>query len=225
MSGIGPGAIAPDGSPVDFYRRLTADDEPRVIGSVVPRGGSLLELGCGTGRVTRALLEMGHPVVAVDESADMLAAVPSPAEPVRARIQDLDLGGRRFDGVLLCSFLLNTPDDDLRHAFLGACARHVAPGGSVIVQWQPAAAIDAWRVGPVRTTPAGVAISMTRVERPAPDLAAATMRYETPEHTWEQSFVSRRLTDADLAAELAAAGLALDRFLTGDRLWFRAVPR
>ena len=46
-----------------FYARLAAD-----VGSPV------LELGAGTGRVTEALARAGHEVVAIDSSADMLAA-------------------------------------------------------------------------------------------------------------------------------------------------------
>jgi hypothetical protein len=33
-----------------------------------------------------------------------------------------------------------------------------------------------------------------------------------------------RLDEAELAAALGAAGLRLDRYLTEDRSWFRAVP-
>jgi hypothetical protein len=33
-----------------------------------------------------------------------------------------------------------------------------------------------------------------------------------------------RLDEAELAAALAAAGLRLDRYLTEDHSWFRAVP-
>ena len=48
--------------------------------------------------MTHPLVALGHPVVAVDESPEMLARVRG-AETVRARIQDLDLG-RTFDAVL-----------------------------------------------------------------------------------------------------------------------------
>jgi hypothetical protein len=38
------------------------------------------------------------------------------------------------------------------------------------------------------------------------------------------TFTARRLEDAELATALHAAGLRLDRYLTEDRSWFRAVP-
>jgi SAM-dependent methyltransferase len=37
------------------------------------RGGLVLELGCGSGALTRHLLAAGHRVIAADASADMLA--------------------------------------------------------------------------------------------------------------------------------------------------------
>jgi len=63
-------------------------------------------VGCGTGRITHPLVALGHPVVAVDESPEMLAHVRD-AEKVCARIEHLALG-RRFDVVLLASHLINT---------------------------------------------------------------------------------------------------------------------
>ena len=116
--GSGPGAITPDGCAVDLYALLPPMGEPELVHAAIPAGASILELGAGAGRMTARLVELGHPVVAVDESAEMLAHVRG-AETVRARIQDLELG-RRFDAVLLASFLVNTPDRALRGAFLRA---------------------------------------------------------------------------------------------------------
>ena len=93
--------ITPDGCAVDFYARMTAMGEPAIVHDAIGPGASILELGCGTGRITHPLTGLGHPVVAVDESPEMLAHVRG-AETVCARIEDLDLG-RRFDAVLLAS--------------------------------------------------------------------------------------------------------------------------
>jgi hypothetical protein len=41
---------------------------------------------------------------------------------------------------------------------------------------------------------------------------------------WTHTFTARRLDDADLTAALAESGLRLDRYLTEDRDWLRAVP-
>lgn len=215
-------AVAPDGSPVDFYLLLSAEDEPEIVRAAMGDSGSVLELGCGAGRVTHAMVARGYEVVAVDESAEMLAHVRG-AQRVKADIQNLRLE-RRFDCVMLTSYLVNTPDDMLRHAFLDVCRRHVRDDGCVLIQWQPAEAHDGWEIGRGRTRD-GVTITMVALERPAPSLARATMQYEAAGKTWTQSFTSRRLTDEDLDAKLLRAGLRLDRFLTEDRTWLRAVPR
>jgi len=132
MRATGPGPITKDGSPVEMYLLLPPGDEPDIIDSAVRLGGSILELGCGVGRVTRVLVERGRPVVAVDESADMLSHVRR-AETVLSDIESLDLG-RTFDGVVLASHLVNTGDSGQRSAFLHTCRRHVASDGSVIIQ-------------------------------------------------------------------------------------------
>jgi hypothetical protein len=67
----------------------------------------------------------------------------------------------------------------------------------------------------------------TRVAQPWPacyNLLTATVEYVVGDGCWTQTFTTTRLDDAELAAALAAAGLRLDRYLTEDRSWFRAVP-
>ena len=71
--GTGPGVITPDGCAVELYRLLPPMGEPEIVHAAIPAGAAILELGAGAGRVTHALVALGHPVVAVDESAEMLA--------------------------------------------------------------------------------------------------------------------------------------------------------
>lgn len=93
--GTGPGVITPDGCAVDFYALVPAGPEPGIVAAAAgPAPALILELGAGAGRITEALAAMGHRVVAVDESADMLARIQT-AETIRAPIQDLALG-RQF---------------------------------------------------------------------------------------------------------------------------------
>jgi SAM-dependent methyltransferase len=220
-SGTGPGVITPDGCAVDLYALLPAGDDPGIIHAAVPGGASILELGSGTGRVTSALIALGHPVVAVDESAEMLARVRG-AETVLAAIEDLSLG-RLFDVALLASHLINVPDDATRRALLGTCARHIAPHGCVIIQQHPPAWFDS--AGPSeRTSPEGITFRLRDVTRPGPGLVAATVVYEAGSRSWTQSFITRRLSDEFLRACLQDAGLALDAYVTGDHAWLRAVP-
>ncbi|MEV0612274.1 class I SAM-dependent methyltransferase [Nonomuraea sp. NPDC050404] len=221
-AGTGPGPITPDGSSVEFYSQLKASGEPEIVSQVTPPGGSILELGSGVGRVTHPLIDLGFEVVAVDESPEMLAQVRG-ARTVAARVQELRLG-ERFDTVMLASQLVNTVNETERHGLLAACARHVKPGGAVLIQWMPAEAHDRWHVGMGRRD-GDVTITMAAVEEVSPGVFQATMRYTYGEDKeWTQSFSSKRLTDDDLAIALATEGLRLNRFLTEDRTWVAAVP-
>jgi SAM-dependent methyltransferase len=178
--GSGPGPITPDGCAVELYALLPPMGEPELVHAAIPAGASILELGAGAGRMTARLVELGHPVVAVDESAEMLAHVRG-AETVRVRIQDLALG-RRFDAVLLASFLVNTPDRALRGRFLRACREHVADGGQVLVQRHPPAWFDDAAEG--EQTIEGITFRLRDLGRPGPGLLAATAEYQVGERTW-----------------------------------------
>jgi SAM-dependent methyltransferase len=217
--GTGPGVITPDGCSVEFYARMTAMGEPAIVHDAVRPGASILELGSGTGRITGPLVALGHPVVAVDESPDMLGYVRD-AETVCSRIEDLALG-RSFDAVLLASHLINA-DTTTRTAFLAACRRHVAGDGCVIIQQHPPEWFSAAADG--QSTRNGIIFRMRGVSRPAPNLVAATMEYVDGHQRWTQSFTATRLDETELAAVLADAGLRLDRYLTEDCAWLRAVP-
>ena len=63
-----PMGVAPDGSPVAVYLAIPGDAEAALIHSAIPAAASVLELGCGAGRVTRHLVARGHPVPGVDNS-------------------------------------------------------------------------------------------------------------------------------------------------------------
>ena len=194
--------------------------EPAIVHAAIPAGAGILELGAGAGRVTHRLLELGHPVVAVDESAAMLARVRG-ADAVRARIQELHLG-RRFEVVLLASFLVNTPDRELRRRFLTACREHVRDHGCALVQRHEPRWFDEAAEG--ERTSGGITFRLRGLTRPGPGRLSATVEYQVGEQVWTQSFTTERLDDQALAAALAEAGLAVDAYLTGDGSWVRAVP-
>ncbi len=50
-TGRGDGTITDDGCPVEVYAALPPDGEAEIIHGAAPAGGSVLELGCGTGRI------------------------------------------------------------------------------------------------------------------------------------------------------------------------------
>lgn len=212
--------ITPDGCAVELYARLPAGREPGVVHDAAGDGATILELGCGTGRVTHPLIELGHDVTAVDESPEMLARVRG-AHPVLARVQDLDLGGRRFDTVVLGSHLFNGPDDDLLGAWLAACRRHLADGGSVLIEHHPPSWFETVADG--ERSAGGLIFRVRGVRRPGPGLVSATVEYADGDQVWTQSFTAREISEANLPRVLDQAGLAFAGYLTGDRSWFRAI--
>jgi len=104
-----------------------------------PPDGDVLELMCGTGRLTLPLLAAGIQVTALDYSDDMLAVLRGKLTerglniPVhQADVRNFDLG-RTFPQVILPfqAFPELTQPTDQRAA-LTAIYRHVAPGGTFI---------------------------------------------------------------------------------------------
>jgi SAM-dependent methyltransferase len=218
--GTGAGPITPDGCAVEVYTRLPVGDEPEVIASAVPAGATLLELGCGTGRVTHPLLERGFRVTAVDESPRMLEHVRG-ARTVCSPIETLELD-ERFDAVLLSSFLVHAGDVGVRDALLRACRRHVADDGCVLVQREG----EDWHEKVPRERRAGDGLIRIAAADPTDDPRVSSIRceYVFPDGTWTQTFLSRRLDREEFEGALAGAGLAVDAYLTEDRTWVRALP-
>jgi SAM-dependent methyltransferase len=215
-----PAEVAPDGSPVEVYRRLPLAGEPELIHAAVGAGASILELGCAAGRVTHGLVRLGHDVTAVDESAEMLTHVRG-AETVRSRVEELELG-RRFDAVVLGSHFVNEPDPRRRRQLLEVCALHVAPHGCVLIE-SYAPTLD-WDTAVGRTTSLGdVSVTVTQASVEAP-LVDAVVEYAVDGRTWRQPFIARMLTDAELAAALREVGLELVRWLDERMTWSDARP-
>jgi SAM-dependent methyltransferase len=213
QGGSGPGAITPDGSPVELYVDAGAHGDDEVIAAAIPSYAEILELGCGTGRITRPLTTHGHQVVAVDESPDMLAHVTG-AETIRSSIEDLRLD-RRFDVVLMMSFLINAPDDAVRRRLLATCTHHVRADGIVVLQRHDRASFAEPRV----LEREDHRLEIADVEHLPGDIDAATMTHTVAGRTWSQRVVVQNFTDEELEALLAEAGLGKVDYLTPDHTW------
>ncbi|MEO3755703.1 class I SAM-dependent methyltransferase [Streptomyces sp. B6B3] len=220
--GTGPGDITPDGCAVEHWLRLSAGDEPDVVEAAVPAGASVLELGCGVGRITHPLLERGFTVTAVDESPGMLAHVRG-ARTVCGAVETLDLGDERFDVVLLASFLVHNGDPEVRRGLLRTCRRYVADGGQVLIQREG----QGWYEGLPREThnrDGGVVRVVSAEPTDVPHTSRVHLEYEYPDARWTQTFLSFRYTGDAFERALAEAGLTLDAVLTEDGTWVRARP-
>lgn len=85
----------------------------------IPEGGRILDLGCGSGRDSKAFLEMGYHVTSVDGSIEMCRiAEQYIGHPVRCcRFDEIDYHSE-FDGIWACASLLH-----VKKAELGAILR------------------------------------------------------------------------------------------------------
>ena len=205
---------APDGSPVALYRRVPAGDDLHVLDRVAAPGVTVLDLGCGAGRLAHPLAGRGCLVTAVDESPEMLAEVHG-CETVLASIEDLRLE-RTFDVVLLAGNLVNVEDPVTRAAFLRTCRRHMDGSSTLLVQrLDPAWASTAQELESERD---GIRYTFD-VTTADGHLLAGTVRYQAADLDVSHAFRLQVLDDAQIAAALEAAGLRLTVWLDGRRAW------
>jgi SAM-dependent methyltransferase len=98
---------------------------------LLPEGGSVLDVACGRGRHARWLHQRGLRVVAVDRSAEAIAAIGLPAERCETCVADIENGpwpfaGRQFDAVTVTNYLWRP--------LLQTLLASLAPGGVLIYE-------------------------------------------------------------------------------------------
>jgi SAM-dependent methyltransferase len=116
--------MAAAGEPVHGEADLLVSFEP----------ASVLDAGCGTGRVAIELARRGIVVAGVDADPDMLERARRKAPDIDWTVADLatfDLG-RTFDIVVLAGNVLPFVEPSDRAAAVRGCARHLAPGGRLV---------------------------------------------------------------------------------------------
>ena len=210
-------SYAPDGSPIALYATLPPLGEPEIVHAAAPADAEILELGAGAGRITHALVELGHPVVAVDQSQAMLDRIEG-AETVLADIESLDLD-RRFPVVLLASNFVNDPDRARVRTYLECCARHVARDGRVLLQgyprgWEPD---SSWReLGGIRARLRSFELDGR--------LLRGEMEYVLDGTSAFHAFEALLVEDDELDRDLESAGLRRHRLLDESCSWIEAVP-
>jgi SAM-dependent methyltransferase len=224
--GTGPGPITADGCAVDLYLLLQPRGEAELIHAALPEGATILELGCGTGRITRGLLALGHPVTGVDFSADMLAHMPEQARTVLHDIETLRLG-ERFDAVTLTSNMV-TGEEAQALAFLRTARAHVRDGGAVVIErlhprWGDP---EVMRTIAAPRSRDGITASLHDIEGDGTRITM-TIRYQHDGdgRVWTQHATMHARSDTALAELLRQAGLAPERWLDADGDWLLARPR
>ena len=127
----------------DYQRRIEqrlAGGDPHGEVAFVQRYGpdTVLDAGCGTGRVAIELRRRRVEVVGVDVSDSMLATARGldPSLPrVASDLAALDLG-RVFDVVVMAGNVPLFTPEGTTGAVVAGCARHVAPGGVLVAGFQ-----------------------------------------------------------------------------------------
>ena len=113
---------------------------------------TVLDAGCGTGRIALELARRGIAVVGVDNDRDLLDVARAKAPDLRwilADLATLDLPDR-FDVVLLAGNVVPYVPAGHRADVIAACARHLAPAGVLVAgfalrpDWPDLAAYDDW---------------------------------------------------------------------------------
>lgn len=94
-----------------------------------PKGGNILDAGCGAGRDSKVFIEKGFDVTAIDASANLAGVAQAYiGQPVQVmRFQEVTWHDT-FDGIWACASLLHVLNSELPNVFQ-RLARALKPGG------------------------------------------------------------------------------------------------
>jgi SAM-dependent methyltransferase len=209
----------------DLFRAAEgADALPSVpfFAGLAPSGGSALEIGPGTGRITLAVAERAAVVWCLERSPTMravLLAKLAERPDLWGRVTVLPGSaptfrlGRRFDYIYLAGVLEHVPASD-RSLLFAAVAEHLVPGGIVAMDMvlmlpapdEPERELSQVRLGECRYT------YSLQAERIGPDLSRLRMTYRTFLHdeliaTDVVTRLHRMHRPGPVLTDLAAVGL------------------
>jgi SAM-dependent methyltransferase len=125
------------------FRELAASGadvhgEAAFVQRLLPAGSSVLDAGCGTGRVARELARRGFAVVGVDSDPSMLAVARQAAQELRwvkGDLARLDLP-EQVDAAVLAGNVMVFLAAGTEQEVLRRVAAHVRPGGLVVSGWR-----------------------------------------------------------------------------------------
>ena len=171
---------------------------------------TILDMGCGTGRLAVALAERGHRVTGADPSAGMMRVARSRPGAERVRWVDSDSKSlsldARFDLIFMTGnvFQVFLGDEDVR-ATLRTLRRHLAPGGRLAFETRNPL-VEEWR---------GWTPARTRETIDVPGVGAVEVHYDIAEA--DGAFVTYE-THYRFGPDDVAVGRDTLRFMSKDEL-------
>ncbi len=129
-----------DGRNYDAFNTPYQDDQPFYLAEARKARGPVLELACGTGRLTIPLKKAGIDIAGLDLSAPMLRQARAKAAAAGLRLEFIQADARRFRLGRLFN-LIFIPFNSLQHmatrvdieALFSSVKAHLAPGGRFIL--------------------------------------------------------------------------------------------
>lgn len=96
---------------------------------MLPKGSTILDLGCGSGRDSKAFKNAGYKVIAVDGSEELckIASKHIGQEVICSTFQDLELS-EEIDGIWACASLLHLEKEEIVYT-INKLSKNLKPGG------------------------------------------------------------------------------------------------
>jgi SAM-dependent methyltransferase len=99
----------------------------------VPRGGRILDAGCGAGRDTRYFIEHGYMVISFDGSGEMVRKCREYPHAYSVRLLFSEVAFKEeFDGIWACASLLHLPVAEAKDA-IRRLTTALKPGGAMLI--------------------------------------------------------------------------------------------
>ncbi|MCR5102052.1 MAG: class I SAM-dependent methyltransferase [Butyrivibrio sp.] len=102
------------GNFIDSTRAVDFSDNQKRFMDLIPKDGTILDFGCGSGRDTKCFLENGYQVEAIDGSEELCKAASEYTGITVKHMLFQDLKEHnKYDGIWACSSILHLGSDEL----------------------------------------------------------------------------------------------------------------